>query len=147
MVDIDSNALSHFISCPNQDLKTKKQILEKITEQAMSYFPTLKYQTILDALIQRERLGSTIIGHGIAMPHARLESIDQTLCVLITLTEPIQFDSDDHRLVDVIFGLLVPKQATEAHLQLLAKITQKLQDPTFCDRLRAGEIQSLSDSH
>jgi len=94
---------------------------------------------ILDALITRERLGSTGIGHGIALPHARLANIDEPLAALITLKEGVDFDSIDGEPVDVVLGLLVPEECNDEHLKILADLARRFSDEGLRRTLRTCE--------
>ncbi len=87
-------------------------------------------------LIAREKLGSTGIGEGIAIPHSRLQECEGTLGALFVLDEAVDFDSIDRKPVDIVFVLLVPEEATEQHLQTLSMLAQKFNDEGFRDQLR-----------
>ena len=97
---------------------------------------------IFNNLVSRERLGSTGIGQGIAIPHCRLEGLDRVIGVLMTLEESIDFDAIDNQPVDLIFALIVPKEATSEHLELLSQLAEKFNERSFCDRLRQSEDAS-----
>ena len=101
---------------------SKKRVLEQASELIAEQVPDLDSEQIFSGLIGRERLGSTGIGEGIAIPHCRLESCTQTTGALLRLKEPIDFDAIDGQAVDLLFVLLVPTEATEAHLQTLAAL-------------------------
>lgn len=90
-------------------------------------------------LIARERLGSTGIGHGIAIPHSRVPGCSGTLCALITLKDAIEFDAMDGEPVDVIFAILVPDEANDEHLQTLANLAGALNEAAFREALRAAD--------
>ena len=101
---------------------------------------------ILDALLKRERLGSTGIGKGIAIPHGRIDNLEQTIAVLVVNRELIAFDAIDNQGVDIFIALLVPESQCEAHLKTLAKIADKLKDKEFCKKIRnAPSDQALFD--
>ena len=99
--------------------------------------PPVSDMAILDALISRERLGSTGIGHGIALPHSRLAGIDEPLAALITLKEGVDFDAADDVAVDVVLGLLVPEDCNDDHLKILANLAKRFSDPTERNAIRA----------
>ena len=92
---------------------------------------------LFSQLVSRERLGSTGIGEGIAIPHCRFETQGATIGALITLAEPIDFDSVDNRPVDIIFAMLVPTDANEQHLSTLASLAEALQSASFVAHLRS----------
>jgi len=98
--------------------------------------PVVSDMNILDALINRERLGSTGIGHGIALPHARLAHIDEPLGALITLKQGVDFDSIDGEPVDIVFGLLVPEHCNDEHLKILAELARRFGDAQLRQTLR-----------
>lgn len=115
---------------------TKKQSLERISDIASQFDEELKYSSILSALQQRERLGSTAIGHGIAIPHARIPELTEPIAVLLLLDNPIDFGSDEHNGIDVVFALLVPEKEDVQHIEALKAITSHLQDSEYRQRLR-----------
>ncbi|MCW8908198.1 MAG: PTS sugar transporter subunit IIA, partial [Sedimenticola sp.] len=99
-----------------------------------------------DKLLERERLGSTGLGNGIALPHARMAGVGEARGAFVQLQSKADFDAIDRQPVDLVFGLLVPEQATEEHLQLLARLATLFSDDSFCERLRkAGNPQALLD--
>lgn len=114
----------------------KKQALEFISSAVSDADRRLKENDILTALLNRERLGSTAIGYGVAIPHARISQLKKPMIVCLTLTKPIEFDSQDRFMVDLIFGLLVPEQATEEHLNILSELSRNLLNPVYRDSLR-----------
>ena len=118
---------------------SKKKVLEEIARRIALQFTDLEENTIFDSLIARERLGSTGIGQGIAIPHSRLENCHKVIGGLFTLESKIPFDAIDNEPVDILFVLLVPPAATTEHLELLSQIAEKFNDPKFCKRLRAAK--------
>ena len=125
---------------------SKKRILEYISQVAQKKLPDLSEQEILDSLLKREKLGSTGIGKGIAIPHGRLSNIDKTIAILVVNAEPIAFDAIDDRPVDIFIALLVPDAQCQTHLKTLATIADKLKDKQFCKKLRhAQSDQNLYD--
>jgi PTS system nitrogen regulatory IIA component len=115
---------------------SKKRVLENASELIAEGVDTLDAEEIFSNLINRERLGSTGIGEGVAIPHCRLENCTETIGALISLPEPIDFDSIDGAPVDLLFVLLVPAEATEAHLQTLASLAERFSQAKFRQRLR-----------
>ncbi|MEH6822748.1 MAG: PTS IIA-like nitrogen regulatory protein PtsN [Motiliproteus sp.] len=118
---------------------SKKRVLEQASELIAAQTPDLDSEQIFAGLIGRERLGSTGIGEGIAIPHCRLESCTQTTGTLLRLKEPIDFDAIDGQAVDLLFILLVPSEATEAHLQTLAALAEMFSKADVRNLLRSTE--------
>lgn len=118
---------------------SKKRALEIISELAATQLG-LPYQTVFDAILTRERLGTTGIGHGIAIPHGKLETDDlRAIAVLLHLAQPLDFDAIDHQPVDLLFALLVPVEQCQSHLTTLAFMARKLNDKNICRRLRSAK--------
>ncbi|RUO23484.1 PTS IIA-like nitrogen-regulatory protein PtsN [Aliidiomarina iranensis] len=115
---------------------SKKKILELISQMVAPKLAGVSKADIFDSLLQRERLGSTGIGLGIAIPHGRLENAGQPVAALITLAQPVDFDAIDNQPVDIIFALLVPKDNPELHLQTLSAVAAKLNQKDCCRALR-----------
>ena len=115
---------------------SKKRILETIAERVAQFYPELDENQIFNNLVARERLGSTGIGQGIAIPHCRLEDCKRVVGALLTLSEPISFDAIDNEPVDLLFVLLVPQNATSEHLELLSQLAEKFNDRSLCKKLR-----------
>ena len=118
---------------------SKKRALELVSELIAEHVPELSQGAIFDSLLGRERLGSTGMGHGVAIPHGRIKGIERTIAAFIRLEEAVDFDAIDRRPVDLLFFLLVPEHYTDEHLQILSLLAQMLSDAEFCDRLRAAE--------
>ncbi|MDD2988316.1 MAG: PTS IIA-like nitrogen regulatory protein PtsN [Zoogloea sp.] len=91
--------------------------------------------TVFDSLFAREKLGSTGLGQGIAIPHGRIKGLKDALGAFIRLAEPVPFDAPDGRPVSLLFVLLVPEQANEHHLQLLSELAQMFSDRAFREQL------------
>ncbi len=118
---------------------SKKRVLEQLGQRLAESSQDLTQDEVFDALLERERLGSTGLGKGIALPHARMSQIAQSVAAFIQLPEGIDFDAIDNQPVDLAFAMLVPEEATEEHLQLLAKLAQMFDDSEFCSGLRSAE--------
>jgi nitrogen PTS system EIIA component len=116
---------------------TKKRLFEQIA-QLFEAHAQLPRQLVLDSLSARERLGSTGLGQGIAIPHGRIKGLKHTLGGFVRPHQPIAFDAPDGRPVAQVFVLLVPEQATEEHLQLLSELAQMFSDKSFRDRVAAA---------
>ncbi|CAK9883685.1 MAG: Nitrogen regulatory protein [Candidatus Erwinia impunctatus] len=119
--------------------QSKKRALEIISELAASEL-NLPHQTIFDAILTRERMGSTGIGNGIAIPHGKLlEDTFRAVGVFIRLDQPIAFDAIDNQPVDLLFALLVPADQCKTHLHTLSLVARHLANKTVCRRLRAAQ--------
>jgi PTS system nitrogen regulatory IIA component len=92
----------------------------------------------VEALMERESLGPTGVGQGVALPHARLGGLDEVVGVFILLERPIDFDSVDRLPVDLVFGLFAPEDAGVEHLKALALVSRTLRDAGICGKLRAN---------
>jgi len=117
---------------------SKKRLLDQAAQMAAATCKDLSEQQIFDALVARERLGSTGIGEGIAIPHCRLPQCEQAFGVLLRLAEPIDFDAIDGKPVDLVFALLVPEEATEEHLQVLAMLARNFNEESYRSALRCA---------
>src|SRR6266849_2015866 len=102
-------------------VKSKKKAIELIAQTYAYSLPQLNPNEIFDNIIERERLGSTAIGHGVALPHCRLENLQEAVGCFILLRNGIQFDAQDKEPVSMLFSLLVPSDAQEVHLHLLGE--------------------------
>lgn len=133
---------------PSLDAKTKKQALQALAARAAEV-TGLEAREIFEQLVQRERLGSTGLGHGIAIPHVRCRALDSIVCLFARLAEPIAFDSPDDEPVDLVFLLLAPEHAGGDHLRALARVSRLMRDPLTLDRLRAAkgapELRAILD--
>ncbi|QFU24498.1 PTS IIA-like nitrogen regulatory protein PtsN [Shewanella eurypsychrophilus] len=121
---------------------SKKKVLELISDLAAVQYPTLSSQEIFESLLAREKMGSTGIGNGIAIPHGRLANINQPVAVLIKCEEPISFDSIDKQPVDILFALLVPAEQCEQHLSTLSSMAEKLNNKLILKQLRKTQDES-----
>ncbi|WP_416306237.1 PTS IIA-like nitrogen regulatory protein PtsN [Neptunicella sp. SCSIO 80796] len=124
--------------CAAED-SSKKRILETIANIAHRALPQLTSDQILDSLLSREKMGSTGIGNGIALPHGRLDDLDKVLGILVTCQNAVNFDAIDNKPVDIFFALLVPADQAQGHLQTLATIAGKLNDKDIVKQLRQAE--------
>lgn len=121
------------------DAASKKRVLELIAERLASAGDGLDPRVVFDALVARERLGSTALGHGVALPHARLAGIASAAGALVHLHAGVDFDAPDGHPVDLVFGLLVPDECTEEHLQILATLAERFASARLREALRAAE--------
>ncbi|MCW8194383.1 PTS fructose transporter subunit IIA [Proteobacteria bacterium 005FR1] len=119
-----SNLLSPSRTRSRMQGGSKKRVLEQAAKLIAADYPAVNPDELFRQLISRERLGSTGIGHGIAIPHCRVENCATAVGALLTLEEAVDFEAVDDAPVDVIFTLLVPNEAQEEHLQILASLAQ-----------------------
>ena len=127
------------------DLETsgKKRLFEEASE-LFAQNQQLDESLIFDSLFARERLGSTGLGQGVAIPHGRIKGLELAAGAFIRLATPIQFNAPDGRPVSIVFVLLVPEQANETHLQLLSTLAQMFNSADFRDALlNAPDAQSI----
>ena len=93
---------------------------------------------MFNCLFAREKLGSTGLGQGVAIPHGRIKGLKQAVGAFLRLASPVPFDSPDGRPVDLLFVLLVPEQATEQHLQILSELAQRFSERVFREKLQSA---------
>lgn len=117
--------------------RSKKRALELVASLLADTIPAMTGPEIFEALNSRERLGSTGLGHGMALPHGRMGGLEQPVAACITLDEPVDFDAPDRQRVDVIYALLVPRDCSREHLQILAALAEMFNDPELRENLRA----------
>ena len=121
---------------------SKKRLFETIAKIINGDQPSLPYDDILDHLVAREKLGSTGLGQGIAIPHCRAGNCTHPLGTLLTLETPIDYDAPDDQPVDLLFVLLVPEEADQQHLDILATVARLFSQADFCEKLRAASDSS-----
>lgn len=133
----------------NTDITSKKKLLEFIASQASSNLQ-LAENKLYNNLLDRERLGSTGLGKGFAVPHARLTDLDAAFGVFIKLNQPINFEAPDNQPVDLVFAIIIPQQATDQHLQILSSLARIFSQADVCESIRQAvsseEIVKLIDS-
>jgi len=117
---------------------TKKQILQELAKRAAE-LTGLHERVIFDVLLERERLGTTGIGGGIAIPHGKLGEIKELFGLFARLDEPVDFEAIDDQPVDLVFLLLAPEGAGADHLKALARISRLLRDKSTCEKLRGAD--------
>jgi PTS system nitrogen regulatory IIA component len=116
---------------------SKKRLLHDLADLAFSAYELPQGATV-EALMERETLGPTGVGHGVALPHARLSGVDRVLGAFILLEKPIDFNSIDRQPVDLAFALFAPEDAGVEHLKALALVSRTLRDPAICTKLRSN---------
>lgn len=124
------------IGC-GMEIASKKRLLETLAELLASDHPRLQTETVFERLLERERLGSTGLGHGIALPHARLKDLKEVQGAFVQTVEGVDYDAADGEPVDLAFALLVPEAANEEHLHLLAHLASLFSDAEIRTRMRA----------
>lgn len=122
-----------------QTVTSKKRALEEIAKLLALGAPSVSHSDILAGLAAREKLGSTGLGHGVAIPHGRMSGVSTSVGAFVRLKHPVEYEAHDGRTVDLIFGLLVPQQATSEHLQHLAAIAEKFSEEDFCASVRSAK--------
>lgn len=119
----------------------KPQLMRELSRRAARHL-SIDREVVFDALQGREALGSTGVGRGIAVPHARVAGLQRFLGLFAQLEHPIHFDAIDDQLVDLVFLLLIPEQAGNEHLAALASVSRRLRDPNVAMKLRAAKTRS-----
>ena len=122
----------------NLKVTSKKQALQELSKK-IGALVDQEERVIFDLLLERERLGTTGVGDGIAIPHGKLNSLDKLCGWFARLERPVEFDAIDERPVDLIFLLLAPESAGADHLKALARVSRLLRDKAACDKLRGSD--------
>lgn len=130
-----SDLISPKAIVPSAKVSSKKQILQELAEKAAA-MTGLTEREIFDILLQRERLGSTGVGQGVAIPHGKLPGLERIHGIFARLEKPVDFDAMDDQPVDLIFLLLAPEGAGADHLKALARIARVLREPGTAQKLR-----------
>ena len=120
---------------PKLSASSKKQALRELSQCAAEHTGQLQ-QEIFDALLERERLGTTGVGGGVAIPHGKLDGLEHLYGLFARLETPIDFESIDEQPVDLIFLLLAPESAGVDHLKTLSRVSRLLRDKAVCEKLR-----------
>lgn len=129
-----------FVNVPGG---SKKKVLEEIARLIAGTTPDVDQDVVYESLIAREKLGSTGFGNGIAIPHCRLKGCTSPISAVLHLEKPIDFDAIDGAPVDLLFVLLVPEAATDAHLELLRQIASMLDNADVRKKLRSAASSEL----
>jgi PTS system nitrogen regulatory IIA component len=119
------------------NITSKKRLFLDLSELAASQFG-VDGEEAVDALLERENLGPTGVGKGVALPHARLDGLDRVAGTFVKLENPLDFDSVDRQPVDLVFALFAPRNAGVEHLKALALVSRTMRDPAICAKLRAN---------
>lgn len=116
---------------------SKKRLLQDLGDIAFSAYG-LSAPDSVEALMERESLGPTGVGHGVALPHARMPGLESVVGAFLLLEKPVDFDSVDRQPVDIVFALFAPEEAGVEHLKALALVSRTLREPALCAKLRAN---------
>ncbi|MCG7629530.1 PTS sugar transporter subunit IIA [Epibacterium sp. MM17-32] len=116
---------------------SKKRLFQEIAEVGQAAY-NLDAPATVEALLDRESLGPTGVGHGVALPHARLSDVDRVVGVFVSLEKPLDFGAVDRQPVDIVFALFAPVDAGVEHLKALALVSRTLREQSFCTKLRAN---------
>jgi len=131
------------------EISSKKKLLELIANIVADQ-TQMPESAIYNNLLNRERLGSTGLGHGFAVPHARVENLDKTIGCLFRLKEPVNFESPDNQPVDLVFTIIIPQEATEEHLMILSSLASIFSQTDVCEAIRGAasrdEIAQIIES-
>ena len=150
-MDITDLITPERIVC-NSEVTSKKRVIEVLSELLATGQADLAARPVFDSLIGRERLGSTGLGYGVALPHGRFSQSHQAIGAFVKLRQGVDFDAIDRQPVDLVFGLLVPDHYTDEHLKILAYLAEMFSDRIFCQRLRDADsdltlFERLRDWH
>lgn len=145
-----SDLLSPDRVLPFVRTSSKKKLLELVSEALVQNDETLNSREVYESLCARERLGSTGLGKGVAIPHGRVHGSSGVQAVFIRLSKPLAYDAIDGQPVDLLFALAVPENCTSDHLKLLSQIAERFSDADLLEKLRnakdAGELIDLLSS-
>lgn len=149
---IVSDLLSPERVLPMVRTSSKKRLLELVSQALVQNDDSLDSREVFESLCARERLGSTGLGNGVAIPHGRVGGSSEVQAVFIRLAKPLAFDAADGEPVDLLFALAVPERCTSDHLKLLSQIAERFSDMELLEKLRSAEnsnelIQLLSNTH
>lgn len=144
------NLIAKLLPPSNVYIDIEASSKKRVFEQAGLMFENnqgIARSQVFDSLFAREKLGSTGLGQGIAIPHGRIKGLREAIGGFLRLAAPVPFDAPDGKPVTLLFVLLVPEQATEHHLQILSELAQMFSDKTFREKLTnaadAAEIHAL----
>ena len=121
---------------------SKKRLLQELAEMA-SQAHGMCHKRCIEALLEREALGPTGVGRGVALPHARLAGLDRVVGLFLKLEKPVDYDAVDRQPVDLVFALLAPENSGVEHLKALAAVSRTMRDAGICAKLRANGDSSI----
>lgn len=122
-------------------VSSKKRLFQELGTIAEAAYG-VNHTDAIDALQERESLGPTGVGHGVALPHARLDGLDRVVGAMVLLEKPVDFDAVDRQPVDLVFALFAPSDAGVEHLKALARVSRTLRDTSLCAKLRSNSDPS-----
>ncbi|MFT6098196.1 MAG: PTS system nitrogen regulatory IIA component [Arenicella sp.] len=138
-----SKTLDAKLISVNAEISSAKKLLEEMARLLTTALEDeVREKDIYHLLLEREKLGNTGIGNGVAVPHSRSDQANTAIVAIISLQQPVDFDSIDKQEVDLAFGLLVPKEASQEHLNLLADIARLVSDPDKKHQLSVAKTPS-----
>ena len=137
-----SDILSPECVFPNMDCHSKKDALDTLAKTIADSDSATSQTEVFDCLITRERLGSTGLGNGIAIPHGRLKHGKKTIAAFIQLDAGVDYDAVDKAPVDLLFALIVPEDSTDEHLQILAALAEMFSDTAIISNLRQSRTST-----
>lgn len=146
MIDISPYLDPDRILCRHAS-SSKKKTIETMSELLAHSMPGGARQTVFEALLRRERLGSTGLGKGIALPHGRIAALQSPLAAVATLQSGVDFDALDGEPVNIVFALAMPENCNDQHLQILASLAEMFSDPNFCTALRNARSGAEIHAH
>ena len=123
---------------PNLKVTSKKQALQELSKRVGKIYG-LEERKVFDTLLEREKLGSTGVGNGVAIPHGKIEELERLRGYFARLERPVDFEAIDERPVDLIFLLLAPESSGADHLKALAQVSRLLRDKKVCEKLRGSD--------
>ena len=125
---------------------SKKQLIEQLTERAAE-LTGLCRRSLFEIVMRRERLGSTAIGNGIAIPHAVHRDLTRTVGIIAVLTSPVDFDAQDRKPVDIVCLVIGPQNADNDHLKCLSSVARSLREVAICDQIRTAKTPNELIGH
>lgn len=138
------NLLTQPLTFAKVEGVSKKRVIDTISQKFAAHYMDINASELFMNLVGREKLGSTGIGDGIAIPHCRFPTGGATLCICMTLETPVDFDAIDQKPVDIVFAMVVPEDSESEHLETLSSLAARLQEKSYVEALRAaGNEQAL----
>ncbi len=132
-------SLAH-VACRG-NASSKKRVLELLSDLISKNEPGLTQMDVYGSFLNRERLGSTALGHGVAIPHGRMSNIAQPVGAFLQLKHGVDYEAPDAQPVSLFFALLVPEDCTGQHLEILSHLAEMFSDESVCERLRGAREQ------
>lgn len=133
---------SIFVDC---EISSKKKLLEFVAD-SVAKVTDLPKTDLFCQLLDRERLGSTGLGRGFAVPHARMAELDKTVACFVRLKEGVNFEAPDNQLVDMAFAVVIPEHVTDEHLQILSALASIFSQESVCEAIRnASSAEQIND--